>query len=128
MIWTRWNREMFADMSAPLLGIIAVGDVYYMYQHAKIGVFRVVQKLQELFRAGTVRPPAAPVRMHYISLIDVRSYATRNATAWQPTAASLIIVTLRCPQASVRTPIFTSCSRTSFIRSHCSGATSAFLM
>src|SRR5215471_7944867 len=29
--------------------IIAVGDLYYIYQHEKIGVFRVVQKLQELF-------------------------------------------------------------------------------
>ena len=35
--------------------IIAVGDLYYLLQHEKIGVFRVVQKLQELFRAGTVR-------------------------------------------------------------------------
>jgi len=35
--------------------IVAIGDVYYLYQHEKIGVFRVVQKLQELFRAGTVR-------------------------------------------------------------------------
>ena len=35
--------------------IVAVGDMYYIYQHEKIGVFRVVQKLQELFRAGTVR-------------------------------------------------------------------------
>jgi len=35
--------------------IIAVGDLYYIYQHETIGVFRVVQKLQELFRAGTVR-------------------------------------------------------------------------
>jgi hypothetical protein len=35
--------------------IIAVGDLYYLFQHEKIGVFRVVQKLQELFRAGTVR-------------------------------------------------------------------------
>jgi hypothetical protein len=35
--------------------IIATGDVYYIFQHEKIGVFRVVQKLQELFRAGTVR-------------------------------------------------------------------------
>jgi hypothetical protein len=35
--------------------IIAVGDVYYIYQHETIGVFRVVQKLQELFRAGAVR-------------------------------------------------------------------------
>jgi hypothetical protein len=35
--------------------IIAVGDLYYLYQHERIGVFRVVQKLQELFRAGAVR-------------------------------------------------------------------------
>src|SRR6202044_4093222 len=35
--------------------ILAVGDMYYLWQHEKIGVFRVVQKLQELFRAGTVR-------------------------------------------------------------------------
>jgi hypothetical protein len=35
--------------------IVAVGDMYYLWQHEKIGVFRVVLKLQELFRAGTVR-------------------------------------------------------------------------
>src|SRR5271165_3856724 len=35
--------------------IVAVGDMYYLWQHEKIGVFRVVQKLQELFKAGTVR-------------------------------------------------------------------------
>lgn len=35
--------------------IVAVGDLYYLYQHERIGVFRVIQKLQELFRAGTVR-------------------------------------------------------------------------
>src|SRR5689334_9939445 len=40
--------------------IIAVGDLYYIYQHEKIGVFRVVQKLQELFRAGTVRLSGGP--------------------------------------------------------------------
>ncbi|WP_457337896.1 hypothetical protein, partial [Rhizobacter sp. P5_C2] len=40
--------------------IIAVGDVYYLYQHEKIGVFRVVQKLQELFRAGAVRLSGGP--------------------------------------------------------------------
>src|SRR5205823_6032845 len=34
--------------------IIAVGDLYYLYQHEKIGVFKVVQKLQELFKAGAV--------------------------------------------------------------------------
>src|SRR5215470_7622925 len=40
--------------------IIAVGDVYYIYQHETIGVFRVVQKLQELFRAGAVRLSGGP--------------------------------------------------------------------
>jgi hypothetical protein len=35
--------------------IIAVGDLYYIYQHEKVGVFRAVLKLQQLFRAGTVR-------------------------------------------------------------------------
>jgi hypothetical protein len=40
--------------------IIAVGDLYYIYQHERIGVFRVVQKLQELFKAGTVRLSSGP--------------------------------------------------------------------
>jgi hypothetical protein len=35
--------------------IIAMADLYYIFQHERIGVFRVVQKLQELFRAGAVR-------------------------------------------------------------------------
>lgn len=35
--------------------IVAVGDMYYLWQHEKIGVFRVVRKMQELFRAGAVR-------------------------------------------------------------------------
>jgi hypothetical protein len=34
--------------------LIAMGDLYYIYQHEAIGVFRAVQKLQELFRAGAV--------------------------------------------------------------------------
>ncbi|HXG90949.1 MAG TPA: hypothetical protein VNN73_01095 [Blastocatellia bacterium] len=40
--------------------IIAVGDLYYIYQHEKIGVFRAIQKLQELFRAGAVRLSSGP--------------------------------------------------------------------
>ena len=32
--------------------LLAVGDLYYCYQHERLGIFRVVQKLQELFRAG----------------------------------------------------------------------------
>jgi hypothetical protein len=48
-------RVVAYDETIPSERIIAVGDVYYLYQHEKIGVFRAVQKLQELFRAGTVR-------------------------------------------------------------------------
>src|SRR3984957_3436121 len=40
--------------------IMAVGDVYYLWQHEKIGIFRVVQKMQELFKAGTVRLSGGP--------------------------------------------------------------------
>jgi hypothetical protein len=40
--------------------MLAVGDLYYIYQHEQIGVFRVMRKLQELFRAGTVRLSAGP--------------------------------------------------------------------
>jgi hypothetical protein len=35
--------------------LIAVGDLYYLYQHEVIGVFKVVRKLQDLFRAGSVK-------------------------------------------------------------------------
>ena len=35
--------------------VVAIADLYYIYQHERIGVFRVVQKLQELFKAGAVR-------------------------------------------------------------------------
>jgi hypothetical protein len=40
--------------------LIAVGDLYYIYQHERIGVFRVMRKLQELFRGGTVRLSSGP--------------------------------------------------------------------
>jgi hypothetical protein len=33
----------------------AMADLYYVYQHEKIGVFRAIDKLQQLFRAGAVR-------------------------------------------------------------------------
>ena len=35
--------------------VIAVGDLYYLYQHEKIGVFSALLKLQQMFKAGTVR-------------------------------------------------------------------------
>ena len=38
----------------------AVADLYYLYQHEKIGVFRAVAKLKELFNAGTVKLSSGP--------------------------------------------------------------------
>ncbi|HEX9985984.1 MAG TPA: hypothetical protein VGF69_22170 [Thermoanaerobaculia bacterium] len=35
--------------------LIAMADLYYIYQHEQLGVFRAIQKLQQLFRAGAVR-------------------------------------------------------------------------
>lgn len=35
--------------------ILASADLYYLYMHERLGVFRVMNKLQELFRAGTLR-------------------------------------------------------------------------
>lgn len=35
--------------------LLALADLYYLYQHERIGVFQAVLKLQELFQAGTVR-------------------------------------------------------------------------
>ncbi|MFO7635037.1 MAG: hypothetical protein R6W76_20990 [Caldilinea sp.] len=35
--------------------ILAVGDLYYIYQHERAGIFDSILKLQELFKAGSVR-------------------------------------------------------------------------
>jgi hypothetical protein len=40
--------------------LLAMGDLYYIYQHERIGVFRAMQKLRELFSAGTVRLSSGP--------------------------------------------------------------------
>jgi hypothetical protein len=40
--------------------VLATADLYYIYMHERIGVFRVMSKLQELFRAGTLRISSGP--------------------------------------------------------------------
>jgi hypothetical protein len=40
--------------------VLATADLYYIYMHERIGVFRVMTKLQELFRAGTLRISSGP--------------------------------------------------------------------
>lgn len=40
--------------------LLATADLYYQYVHERLGVFQVIFKLQELFRAGSVRVSAGP--------------------------------------------------------------------
>jgi hypothetical protein len=63
--------------------IIAVGDMYYLWQHEKIGVFRVVKKLQELFRAGTVRLSGGPgaYALYQFDRREVLRYTQRDRLA-----------------------------------------------
>ena len=78
--WPRSGRRQFAWQDAyPARGrairravtserLVAVADLYYIYQHEKIGVFRVMQKLKSCSTrapCGCQRPgrvPALPVR------------------------------------------------------------------
>jgi hypothetical protein len=63
--------------------LLAVGDLYYIYQHETIGVFRVVRKLQELFRAGTVRLSAGSgaYALYQFDRREVLRYTQRDRVA-----------------------------------------------
>jgi hypothetical protein len=63
--------------------INAVGDLYYIYQHERLGVFRVVRKLQDLFRAGTVRLSGGPgaYGLYQFDRRDVLRYTQRDRQA-----------------------------------------------
>jgi hypothetical protein len=63
--------------------IIAIGDLYYIYQHERIGVFRAIQKLQDLFRAGTVRLSAGPgaFGLYQFDRREVLRYTRRDRLA-----------------------------------------------
>jgi hypothetical protein len=63
--------------------IVAVGDLYYIYQHEKIGVFKVVQKLQEMFKAGAVYLSAGPgaYALYQFDRREVLRYTLRDRLA-----------------------------------------------
>jgi hypothetical protein len=63
--------------------IVAIGDLYYIYQHEKIGVFRVIQKLKELFQAGAVRLSGGQgaFRLYQFDRRDVLRYTLRDRLA-----------------------------------------------
>jgi hypothetical protein len=60
--------------------IVAVGDLYYIYQHEQIGVFKVVQKLKQLFEGGAVRLSAGPgaYRLYQFDRRDVLRYTKKD--------------------------------------------------
>ncbi|WP_190824399.1 hypothetical protein [Saccharopolyspora pogona] len=60
--------------------ILAVGDLYYLYQHERIGFFRVVQKMQELFQRGTIRLSDGPgaFGLYRFDRRDVLRYTKRD--------------------------------------------------
>src|SRR5271157_4231689 len=63
--------------------MMAVGDLYYIFQHEKIGVFRVMRKLKELFQAGAVRLSGGPgaFRLYQFDRRDVLRYTLRDRLA-----------------------------------------------
>jgi hypothetical protein len=63
--------------------IVAVGDLYYIYQHERIGVFRVVQKLKELFEGGAVRLSGGTGAYHLYQFDrrDVLRYTRKDRVA-----------------------------------------------
>jgi hypothetical protein len=60
--------------------IVAVGDLYYLYQHEKIGVFRVIRKLKELFHAGAIRLSSGQgaFKLYQFDRRDVLRYTMRD--------------------------------------------------
>jgi hypothetical protein len=63
--------------------IVAIADLYYIYQHERIGVFRVIQKLQELFKAGSVRlsSGAGAYALYQFDRREVLRYTRRDRLA-----------------------------------------------
>src|SRR5215510_8215286 len=63
-----WDKSQYEELYPIVIGTTMsknfsnspLGDLYYIYQHEMIGVFRVSLKLQELFKAGVVRLSSGP--------------------------------------------------------------------
>jgi hypothetical protein len=81
---TRMPRGVQAyDETVASERIIAVADLYYLYQHERIGVFRVVQKLQELFQGGAIRLSDGPgaFGLYKFDRRDVLRYTRKDRIA-----------------------------------------------
>jgi hypothetical protein len=63
--------------------MVAVADLFYTFHHERLGVFRVMRKLQELFRAGTIRLSSGPgaYGLYSFDRRDVLRYTRRDRAA-----------------------------------------------
>ncbi|MFD3401172.1 hypothetical protein ACFWUU_10865 [Kribbella sp. NPDC058693] len=63
--------------------VVAVGDLYYIYQHEKIGVFKVVQRLKQLFEGGAIRLSGGEgaYRLYQFDRRDVLRYTAKDRLA-----------------------------------------------
>ena len=63
--------------------ISAIADLYYIYQHERLGVFRAVLKLQDLFRSGSVRlsDGAGAVKLYQYDRKQILRYTQRDRRA-----------------------------------------------
>lgn len=63
--------------------MVAVADLYYLFQHERLGVFRVVRKLKELFHAGAVRLSGGDgaFRLYQFDRRDVLRYTLQERVA-----------------------------------------------
>ena len=61
--------------------ISAIADLYYIYQHERLGVFRAVLKLQDLFRSGSVRlsDGAGAVKLYQYDRKQILRYTTGSS-------------------------------------------------
>lgn len=71
------------DESVASERLIAVADLYYLYQHERIKVFQVVQKLQELFQQGAIRLVDGPgaFGLYRFDRRDVLRYTRKDRIA-----------------------------------------------
>ena len=110
-------RCRFMDDQIARERVTAIADLYYIYQHERLGVFRAVLKLQELFRAGSVRLFGRSGRGRAcINSTENRFCVTLSATGAQPIARFSATPMPRHRMVQLPISSSTSCSPTSIPR------------
>lgn len=71
------------DESVPSDRIAAIGDLYYIYQHERLGLFRAVSRLKQLFRSGQLRlsDGEGAFRLYRFDRREVLRYTARDRAA-----------------------------------------------